>query len=116
MLPKERALDSRMQKEIDLPPAPEGEKEGDNWFALSGVTPDGRIPSRTLHDGSEWVTLRNYLSARQRKKYYRWVTRMERRSFLRRRKETSGNGDSRTSSALIRNSQDRVNLFGARGK
>ena len=93
-----KSLDSRMQKEIDLLAGTVKEKKkGDNWFALSGVTPDGTEYHRKLYtNGSEWVTLRITYPHAQRKKYDRWVTRME-KTFIpfAERKETSRNGDSR---------------------
>ena len=93
-----QTIDSRMQKEIDLLAGTVNEKKkGDTWFALSGVTPDGTEYHRKLYTfGSEWVTLRITYPHAQRKKYDRWVTRME-KTFVpfAQPKQTSGNEEPR---------------------
>src|SRR5881394_829158 len=72
-------LESRMQKEVDLLAGTVAhKKKGDDWFVLSGVTPDGTEYYRKLFtDGSQWVTLRITYPHVRNKKYDKWVTRME---------------------------------------
>jgi hypothetical protein len=72
-------LDSRLEKEIGLLGLTVNDKKkGDTWFALSGVTSDGTEYYRKLYtNGSEWVTLRITYPHAQRKKYDRWVKRID---------------------------------------
>jgi hypothetical protein len=93
-----QTVDSRMQKEIDLLAGTVNEKKkGDTWFALSGVTPDGTEYHRKLYtNGSEWVTLRITYPHARRKKYDRWVKRIE-KTFVPfgPAKQTNGNEEPR---------------------
>jgi hypothetical protein len=73
------SLDQRMEKEIKLLSASVShQKKGDNWFSLSGITPDGTEFYRKLvTNGSQWVTLRITFPHAQSKKYDRWVKRID---------------------------------------
>ena len=68
-----------MEKEIKLLSASVShQKKGDNWFSLSGITPDGTEFYRKLvTNGSQWVTLRITFPHAQNKKYDRWVKRID---------------------------------------
>ena len=72
-------LDQRMEKETKLlGDTVSHQKKGDNWFSLSGVTPDGTEYYRKLvTDGSHWVTLRVTYPHAQSKKYGRWLKRID---------------------------------------
>jgi len=77
--PGTETLDARMQKEIELLSGKvDHKKKGDDWFLLSGVTPDGTEYFRKLftQDG-QWVTLRITYPHAERKKYSDWVKRIE---------------------------------------
>jgi len=72
-------LDARLQKEIELLSGKvDHKKKGDDWFLLSGVTPDGTEYFRKLFTQSgQWVTLRITYPHTERKKYGDWVKRIE---------------------------------------
>ena len=72
-------LEVRMQKEIELLSGNVDRKQkGDDWFLLSGVTPDGTEYFRKLFtQNGQWVTLRITYPHAQRKKYEDWVKRIE---------------------------------------
>jgi hypothetical protein len=76
---KPETLDDRMQKEIILLANTVTYKnKGENWFVLSGVTPDGTEYFRKLYtNGSEWVTLRITYPHAVNKTYGKWVTRID---------------------------------------
>jgi len=72
-------IESKMQKEIELLPGKvDRKKKGDDWFLLSGVTPDGTEYFRKLFTQSgNWVTLRMTYPHAESKKYGDWVKRIE---------------------------------------
>ena len=72
-------LESRMQKEVNLLAGTVAhKKKGDDWFVLSGVTPDGTEYYRKLFtNGSQWVTLRITFPHTRNKKYERWVKQID---------------------------------------
>ena len=76
---KPQTVDDRMQKEIDLlADTLSYKKKGENWFFLSGVTPDGTEYYRKLYtNGTEWVTLRITYPHAQHEKYDKWVARID---------------------------------------
>lgn len=72
-------LEGKMQKEIDLLSGKvDRKKKGDDWFLLSGVTPDGTEYFRKLFtQNGQWVTLRITYPHAASKKYGDWVKRIE---------------------------------------
>ena len=68
-----------MEKEIDLLSGKvDRKKKGDDWFLLSGVTPDGTEYFRKLFtQNGQWVTLRITYPHAVSKKYGDWVKRIE---------------------------------------
>ena len=76
---KVATVDERMQKEIGLlGDTLTYKKKGENWFVLSGVTPDGTEYYRKLYtNGVEWVTLRITYPHAVSKTYGKWVTRID---------------------------------------
>ena|GEM_PF-918013 len=76
---KVETVDERMQKEVDLlGDTLTYKKKGENWFVLSGVTPDGTEYYRKLYtNGVEWVTLRITYPHAVSKTYGKWVTRID---------------------------------------
>ncbi|HJT80397.1 MAG TPA: hypothetical protein VJ719_04290, partial [Chthoniobacterales bacterium] len=67
------------QKEIDLlKGSVADQKQGNNWFALTGVTSDGTEYYRVHHtNGVQWVTLRITFPRSKSKQYDEWVTRID---------------------------------------
>jgi hypothetical protein len=76
---RDENLDSRMQKEISLlGDTVTDQKKGKNWFAVSGIAKDGTEYYRIHYtSGARWVTLRITYPRDQRKKYDKWVTRID---------------------------------------
>ena len=76
---KVETVDDRMQKEIGLLANTVTYKnKGENWFVLSGITPDGTEYFRKLYtNGSQWVTLRITYPHALYKTYGKWVTRID---------------------------------------
>jgi hypothetical protein len=72
-------LDGRMQKEIEvLGGTVSYKKKGDNWFVISGTTPDGTEYYRKIFtNGSQWITLRITYPHAGHKQFDKWVTRIE---------------------------------------
>lgn len=72
-------LEGRMEKEIDLLSGKvDRKKKGDDWFLLSGVTPDGTEYFRKLFtQNGQWVTLRMTFPHAASKRYGDWVKRIE---------------------------------------
>jgi hypothetical protein len=72
-------LENRMQKEIELLSGKvDRKKKGDDWFLLSGMTPDGTEYFRKLFtQNGQWVTLRITYPHTASKKYDAWVKRIE---------------------------------------
>lgn len=72
-------LEGKMKKEIDLLPGKlDKKRKGDDWFLLSGVTPDGTEYLRKLFtQNGRWVTLRITYPHAESKKFEDWVERIE---------------------------------------
>ena len=72
-------LEGRMKKEGELLAGKTDKKrKGDNWFLLSGVTPDGTEYFRKVFSqNGQWVTLRITYPHADRHKYEHWVERIE---------------------------------------
>ena len=68
-----------MQKEIDLlKGTATDQKRGNDWFALTGVTPDGTEYYRVHYtNGTQWVTLRITYPRSKSKRYDKWVERID---------------------------------------
>lgn len=74
-----QSIDERMQKEVNaLSGTVTDQKKGENWFALTGVTGDGTEYYRVHYtNGAQLITLRITFPHSQKKKYEKWLERID---------------------------------------